>query len=198
MGDDSHRAASLKGAAAITGIFACALVVSACASEPERAAIADYETFTREPRDSDVPEAEFDESPLNELEDSYFRQVGRYESTIFYAAVSNQHDAASDEQTGQGLCFIALDSDDGSTSTSCKDPSQLDNPTISLSVQDSSHGTMDAFLVPDQLDIDLPDGWTRTNTNVVIVPDPDTGDQEVTGSLSGRGIWDDQEITLTR
>ncbi|WBL20459.1 hypothetical protein [Citricoccus sp. NR2] len=158
----------------------------------------DYEVFTREPRNTDVPEMEFDESSLNDLDEAYFRHVGRYASTMFYAALVNEQGGSSEEDSGQGLCFIALDGDDGTAATTCKAANELDAPTLSMTVQDSSHGDLDTFLVPDQLDIDLPDGWARTNTNVVIVPDPDASEQSVTGSLSGRGIWDDKDIILER
>lgn len=144
-----------------------------------------------------MPDAELEDPLLVDLDDEYFRLVGRYSSTVFHAALINHHDGDSADDLNQGLCLIAVDPDRQAVTSHCESPSDPENPTIRLAADDE-RGPLEAFLVPDELEFDVPTGWSRTNTNIVVIDDPGSAPEETTGTLPGFGIWNDSDVILER
>lgn len=92
--------------------------------------------------------------------------------------------------TTQGLCFIAVDNDLHAAESNCAGPDELDNMVLQLDTVSLS-APVEAFLVPDETKLELPEGWARIRNNVVVITDPQHASQEVDGQLPGKIDWED-------
>lgn len=140
--------------------------------------------FAHAPRDADVPDVELAESELSDLDDHYFRHLGVRGSLDFYMARTD-HDGT----TAQGLCFIAVNDELEAAETNCLAPDDLDNMVVALDPT-SLGAPGDAFLIPDDTQLQLPAGWAQIRRNIVLVTDPQQAPQEVEGQLSGTADWE--------
>lgn len=145
--------------------------------------------FENQPRDNDVPEIDLDEDALTNLDDHYFRYLGAHGSTDFYMARTD-HDGT----TTQGLCFIAVDNDTDAAETHCAGPDDLDDMVLQLDT--AALGSADeAFLMPDEAELELPEGWSQIRRNVVVITDPEAAAQEAEGTLPDpTGGWENFTI----
>lgn len=157
--------------ALVTGAF----LLTACGSSPDTTVTTEYHRFADQPQDNDVPDAELDEDVLTDLDDHYFRRLGVRDSTEFYMARTDH-----EETTSQGLCFIAVEHDSETTASQCAGPDELDDMVLHLHAKSFSP-PVEAFLVPDEAQLDLPEGWTRIRPNIVMITDPDNAPKEVEG-----------------
>lgn len=57
---------------------------------------------------------------------------------------------------------------------------ELDNMVLHLHA-DSFSPPVEAFLVPDEAQLDLPEGWTRIRPNIVMITDPDNAPDGIEG-----------------
>lgn len=163
-------------AALCTGV----VMLTACGStqsSPDKTVTTEYHRFENQPQDDDVPDAELDEEVLTDLDDHYFRHLGVHESTEFYMARTDHEDT-----TTQGLCFIAVDNDSDMTASECAGPDELNDMVLHLNA-DAFSTPVEAFLVPDEAQLELPEGWSQIRTNVVLVTDPQDAPAAVEGQL---------------
>ena len=177
----------------ITAVCAGTLALTACQSQTQsssdKTVATEYRQFEREPSDRDRPEVEFQEEPLVDLDDHYFRHLGVHGSTDFYMARTDYQGT-----TAQGLCFIAVNNQH-EDATNCVSPDELDHMVVHLDAA-SLGDPAEAFLVPDETQLELPEGWDRVRDNVVIVTDPKKAATEVEGRVPGVTDWED--VTLER
>lgn len=135
--------------------------------------------FETQPSARDVPSIELRKEVLQDLEDHYFRYLGVNGLTEFYMARTNHDDTIT-----QGLCFIAVETTVDIEESKCTAPEELGNMVLQLESEDFST-PLEAFLVPDNTQLELPEGWSRIRNNVVIVTDPHNAPQEIEGKLAG-------------
>lgn len=166
---------------AITALAAGVLLLTACDSStqstPEQTVTTEYRKFEHQPQDTDVPSAELDEDVLTDLDDHYFRHLGVRDSTEFYMARTDHEDT-----TAQGLCFIAVERDSEMTVSQCAGPDELDDMVLHL-YADAFSSPVEAFLVPDEAQLELPEGWSQIRRNIVLVTDPQNAPTAVQGQL---------------
>lgn len=186
----SLNLAAHQGTKIITGVCASALALTACQTDtaPEHTVTSEYIRFTDQPQPSenDIPDAVLDEPVLSNIEDHYFRYLGVHSSTEFYMARTDH-----DDTVAQGLCFIAVDTKADEATSECKAPDELDPMVLQLDTP------VEAFLIPDHADLELPEGWSQVRTNVVVVTDPDIAPEEADMRLTNnRDFW--ETFTLQR
>lgn len=166
---------------AITALATGVLLLTACdssmQSSPEKTVTTEYRKFENQPQDHDVPAAELDEDVLTDLDDHYFRHLGVRDSTEFYMARTDHEDT-----TTQGLCFIAVEHDSETTAAQCAGPDELDDMVLHLHAEAFSP-PVEAFLVPDEAQLELPEGWSQIRRNIVLVTDPQNAPTAVEGQL---------------
>lgn len=156
----------------ITGLCLSTLVLAACqsptASSPEQTVTTEFYAFSAEPTHNDIPVVELNEPVLTDVEDHYFRYLGVRGSAEFYMARTDHEDTVA-----QGLCFIAVDTEIGEATTTCKGPDELDPMVLQLDTP------VEAFLIPDNTQVDdLPEGWSQARRNVIVVTEPDVAPTE--------------------
>lgn len=173
----------------ISGLCVGFLALTGCQSSPDKSVTTEYRMFENQPRDNDVPEVDLDEDALTNLDDHYFRYLGVHGSTDFYMARTD-HDGTS----AQALCFIAVDNDADGAETNCAGPDDLENMVLQLDT--AALGSADeAFLVPDEAELELPEGWSQIRRNVVVITDPEAAAQEAEGTLPDlTGGWENFTI----
>lgn len=175
---------------AATGVLTAALVLGGCGADPDRTVLMDYRLFTNQPQDSDVPDVELTEDVLTDLDEHYFRKVGEDEAIEFFAARTDHEDDAR-----QGLCLIAVDVDIDDADANCAEPDELDEATVGLYASSLSQ-PVEAFLVPDETQLEPPEGWDQISDNVVVITDSESAQQEIGGQLPSDSGWED--FTLER
>lgn len=173
-----------------TGVLALTACQSPTDSPPDKTVGTEYRQFERQPSERDVPDVELHDDALIGLDDHYFRHLGVHDSTNFYMARTNHENT-----TAQGLCFLAVEDSENTAESDCRGPDELDNMVLRLNVTSDSE-PVEAFLIPDETQLDLPEGWDRVRDNVVIVTDPQHAPEEVEGQLPGAADWED--FTLQR
>lgn len=194
MNHGTDHGIRLKHAQAVTAVCAGILALTACQSSTQsssdKTVATEYRKFEHQPSDRDRPDVELQEEALVGLDDHYFRRLGVHGSTGFYMARTDHENT-----TTQELCFIIVDTDHDEAETKCVGPDELGNMVVHLDTASLGEPT-EAFLVPDQIQLELPEGWARIRNNVVIITDPDNAPEEVDGQLSGTTDWED--VTLQR
>ncbi len=124
--------------------------------------------FANAPSDNDLPDVELNEPALEAIEDHYFRYLGVRDATEFYMARTDHEDTVT-----QGLCFIAVATESDEASSKCHGPDDLDPMVIHLK------SPVEAFLIPDDTHVEqLPEGWSQTRRNVIVVTEPDIAPDE--------------------
>lgn len=171
-------------------MVACLLVLTSCASAPERTAVDDYPVFTEEATEQDVPEMDHSEDlaqdmdlPANEV-----RWVGAHHETDFYATLG----PSEVEDTEQVVCLIIAAHELEVAGASCStDPYDPTDPTVSVRVG-ATGGAVQAFLVPAATELQDAEGWHRASDYVVVLTDP-AAQVELEGTVAN-----DTDIALRR
>lgn len=174
----------------LAGLGISTIVLTACQSPtesiPEQTVTTEYRAFANAPSENDIPEMEFDEPLLEDIEDHYFRHLGVRGATEFYMARTDHEDTVT-----QGLCFIAVDTKTDEATSKCHGPDELDPIVIHTDTP------VEAFLIPDDTQVDeLPEGWSQARRNIIVVTDPDTAADEAEVLLPSSDL--PTEFTLQR
>ncbi len=156
----------------IAGLCVSSVALAACqsptASSPERTVTTEYRVFADAPSENDLPDVDLDEPALKDIEDHYFRYLGVRGATEFYMARTDHKETVT-----QGLCFIAVDTETDEASSKCHRADDLDPMVLHLETP------VEAFLIPDDTHVEqLPEGWSQTRRNVIVVTEPDTAPDE--------------------
>ncbi|MGO1184347.1 MAG: hypothetical protein ACTHZ5_15530 [Micrococcaceae bacterium] len=151
----------------LAGTALGATLITACSDQTPEPVMNEYQVFTQESSDTDVENLERVRNLVDDLDENTLRQVGTDGDTRFYTALSTPDD---DEAEGETLCFIIDHGGDDAAAASCPSTADLEAPVVWLWSQ-STQGSVEAYLVPDQQGLDLPEGWRQIGPNVLVLED---------------------------
>lgn len=154
------------------GTVAVAFVLGGCADEQPRAVMNDYQVFSEKPPADDPELHERFQGFASELDVSTLRQVGSDRDVRFFTGLAKA-DTDHDETSPDRLCFIIDHGPDSAAPMTC--PSiEGSAPPVAWLWSSTTTGSVEAYLVPDQNQLDLPEGWRQVSPNVLVINNSET------------------------
>ncbi|WBL18369.1 hypothetical protein [Citricoccus sp. NR2] len=185
----------LIGPTSLAGVFVGSLfAISACADEPPRAVMNDYLVFSQESPEDDAELLERFQGFASDLDLSTLRQVGSDGDVRFFtgmATTETEVEADSSDIAADQLCFIIDHGPDSAASMTCPTIEGSEQPVAWL-WSSTTTGSVEAYLVPDQNQLDLPEGWRQISPNILVIARSESTADAATVMI------DNEQVELTR